>query len=73
MNRLLIKAMEEQFPLEMIYISSTNKITQRKVLINEVKGSTFRAYCCLRKQTRLFKIDHILSIMPVKSSHNKIV
>lgn len=72
MNGLLIRALKENITLEMIYISDSNKITQRKIIIKEIDSSKIRAYCFLRKQTRLFKIVNILSIMPTKQSFKKI-
>jgi predicted DNA-binding transcriptional regulator YafY len=73
MKGLLKRAMDEKLPLEMIYISSKNQITKRIILVKEIKGTTIRAYCFLRKQTRLFKVDQILSILPAKGSRSKII
>lgn len=71
MNGLLIRAMKENLTLDMIYISASNQITQRKIIVKEIHSSKIRAYCCLRKQTRLFKIDNILSLMPAKQIYMK--
>jgi predicted DNA-binding transcriptional regulator YafY len=56
--------MEDKIPLEMIYLSEDNQISQRKLLVKEVNNEYIRAYCLLRKQVRIFKRDNILSIMP---------
>ncbi|MDF1507488.1 hypothetical protein PZE06_04730 [Robertmurraya sp. DFI.2.37] len=72
MNKLLSKSLDEQIPVEMIYISSSNQITQRKIIVKEINGSTIRAYCFMRRQARLFKIEQILSLMPVRTFHKEI-
>ncbi|GIN64381.1 hypothetical protein J27TS8_43740 [Robertmurraya siralis] len=72
MSKLLTKSLEEQIPVEMIYISSSNQITQRKIIVKEINGSMVRAYCFMRRQTRLFKIEQILSLMPVRTFHKEI-
>ncbi|WP_449622523.1 hypothetical protein [Robertmurraya sp. Marseille-Q9965] len=66
MDRLLLRSLNEQIPVEMIYISSSNLISQRKILVTHINDTTIRAYCYLRKQSRLFKIENILSIMAIK-------
>lgn len=72
MNKLLSKSLDEQIPVEMIYISSSNQITQRKIIVKEINGSTIRAYCFMRRQARLFKVEQILSLMPVRTFHKEI-
>lgn len=62
MIKLLQRSINEKLPLEMMYLSSRNQITHRKVLIHDIKGSSFRAYCYLRKQPRLFSIENVLAL-----------
>lgn len=71
MNGLLHKSLEEHTPIEMIYISSTNQITQRKIVVTEIYGTTIRAYCYMRRQTRLFKLENILSVMAIREPRRK--
>lgn len=70
MDRLLLRSLNEQIPVEMIYLSSTNQITQRKIVVTHINDTTIRAYCYLRKQSRLFKIENILSVMVLKQFRN---
>ncbi|SHT00644.1 Uncharacterised protein [Mycobacteroides abscessus subsp. abscessus] len=72
MQRALIKALNEKQPLEIIYLSDKQKITQRTIIVNEINPHTIRAYCFLRKQRRLFKINNILSIFPIKQKEPNI-
>ncbi|MGX6442214.1 WYL domain-containing protein [Neobacillus sp. K501] len=66
MEGLLLRSIEEKMPLEMIYLSEDNQISQRKLLVKEVNNEYILAYCLLRKQIRTFKRENILSIMPNK-------
>ncbi len=72
MKGLLLRSLEEHMPIEMIYISSNNQITQRKIVVTEINPSTIRAYCYLRRQTRLFKLDNILSVMVPRKYNRQI-
>lgn len=66
MNGLILRSISENLPLEVIYISEKQELSQRKLIIKEINGSTVRAYCLLRRQIRTFRLENILSIMPEK-------
>ncbi|MBT2639261.1 MULTISPECIES: hypothetical protein [unclassified Bacillus (in: firmicutes)] len=66
MNGLLEQSFNENLPVEMIYLAANNQITQRRVIVKELHDRYFKAYCFLRKADRLFKKEHILSVMPVR-------
>jgi predicted DNA-binding transcriptional regulator YafY len=71
MDGLLLRSIEENIPLEMIYLSEDQQISQRKLLVKEVNDDYIRAYCMLRKQIRTFRRENILSLMPNTSSTNR--
>ncbi len=66
---MLYRAMSENLPLEIIYLSTKGQITQRTIIIKEINRATIRAYCFLRKQMRYFLIHNILSAMPPKQKY----
>lgn len=68
MDGLLLRAIEEKIPLEMIYLSGDKQISQRKLIIKEVNGEYIRAYCLLRKQMRTFRRESILSLLPLNKN-----
>ena len=70
MDGLLLRAIEENIPLEMIYLSQDQQISQRKLLVKEVNDEYIRAYCLLRKQIRTFRRENILSLMPNTHTNN---
>jgi predicted DNA-binding transcriptional regulator YafY len=71
MDGLLLRSIEENIPLEMIYLSRDQQISQRKLLVKAVNDEYIRAYCLLRKQIRTFRRENILSIMPNTRSNNQ--
>lgn len=64
MDGLFLRAIEKHIPLEMIYLSDEQTLTQRKLIIKEVTDEYIRGYCLLRKEMRTFRRDNILSILP---------
>jgi predicted DNA-binding transcriptional regulator YafY len=64
MEGLFIRSIEENIPLEMIYLGENQELSQRRLIVKEVNDEYIRAYCLLRKQMRTFKRENILSIMP---------
>jgi len=66
MQNFLGRAIKEQQPVQIIYLDSNQKITQRMVKPYEVTDQHLRGFCFLRKQMRLFTVDHILAASPQK-------
>lgn len=64
MEGLFMRSIEENIPLEMIYLADNQELSQRKLIVKEVNDEYIRAFCLLRKQMRTFKRENILSIMP---------
>ena len=64
MDGLFMRSIEENIPLEMIYLADNQELSQRKLIVKEVNDEYIRAFCLLRKQMRTFKRENILSIMP---------
>ncbi|MDR7000768.1 hypothetical protein [Neobacillus niacini] len=64
MEGLLYRSIEEHMPLEMIYLSENQQLSQRKLIVKGIHDEYIRAYCLLRKQVRTFRRENILSIMP---------
>ncbi|MFP7295815.1 hypothetical protein [Neobacillus niacini] len=71
MDGILLRSIEENIPLEMIYLSCDQQISQRRLLVKEVNDDYIRAYCLLRKQIRTFRKENILSIMPQPHSNER--
>ncbi|KEF40103.1 hypothetical protein M670_00118 [Schinkia azotoformans MEV2011] len=66
MIHILKHALESKTLVEMIYMSSSGEISQRILTINAISENHVKAFCHLRKKTRIFKLDNILSALPYK-------
>ncbi|MCM3023549.1 hypothetical protein [Heyndrickxia ginsengihumi] len=66
MKGLLIRASESGEQLEMIYISAKGDVSQRVIKVLNVSSESLKAYCYTRNQFRTFKLENILSIVPLK-------
>ncbi|MGG3469862.1 hypothetical protein ABES02_20545 [Neobacillus pocheonensis] len=71
MEGLFVRSIEENIPLEMIYLAENKELSQRTLIVKEVTEEYIRAYCLLRKQIRTFKRENILSIMPETRPKNR--
>lgn len=69
----LIKSMEWNHVLDMIYMSKDGAISKRSIKILQVEDVSFRAYCYLRKSNRTFKIDNILALVPITSKERIVI
>lgn len=62
MKGILLRAAADKKPIEMIYMSKDNKISQRVIKVIAVNDSKVKAYCYVKNQYRIFSIDNILSV-----------
>ncbi|ADC50672.1 MULTISPECIES: WYL domain-containing protein [Alkalihalophilus] len=62
MKGQLRRAIENKKKIEMIYLSAEGMVTQRSITIIQMNETHLIAYCHKRRQRRMFKIDHILSL-----------
>jgi predicted DNA-binding transcriptional regulator YafY len=69
----LIKSMERNYILDMMYMANDGAISKRRIKVMQVGEVSFRAYCYLRKSNRTFKIDNILALVPVTSRERIVV
>ena len=66
MRPKLLEAARSGELLEMIYLSEQGEISQRKVKVLAVYPKSFRAFCRLRGDQRVFKLENVLSMRPVR-------
>ena len=69
----LIKSMERNHVLDMMYMAKDGAISKRRIKVMQVGEVSFRAYCYLRKSNRTFTIDNILALVPVTSRERIVV
>lgn len=73
MKEQLIKAQKRNQLVDMIYISKTNQITQRRIRVIKIDHDTFKAYCFTKHSIRTFIIDNVLSLFPVVMSERDVI
>ena len=65
MKRQLLKALERNQLVDMMYIDKNNQITKRCIKVTKVNDNTFKAHCFLKHASRTFKIENVLALVPV--------
>ncbi|WP_068984564.1 MULTISPECIES: transcriptional regulator [Lysinibacillus] len=72
MKEQLIKAMQRQQVVRMMYVAKSGAITKRRVKIMKIVGDSFTAFCFTRQAKRSFIINNVLAVTPVyrKESEN---
>ncbi|QXJ39611.1 hypothetical protein BV455_02977 [Parageobacillus caldoxylosilyticus] len=71
MRGLLLNALENREPVEIIYLSDRGELSQRVIILEAVGDAHINAFCTLRKQRRIFKLSNILSIRLTKERRKK--
>ncbi|MGG3943355.1 hypothetical protein ABEV54_18170 [Peribacillus psychrosaccharolyticus] len=61
MKGLFLTSLEQQIPVEIIYISSKGTITDRLIIVKGIGENYIRAYCLSKRQPRIFILANILS------------
>ncbi|MGX9133947.1 transcriptional regulator [Rummeliibacillus sp. JY-2-4R] len=73
MRKQLIKAMENNQLLTIMYLSKKNEISKRRVKILKITERSFTAYCFTKKAKRIFIIENLLAVAPVIENESDII
>jgi len=73
MKEQLIKAMQRQQVVRMMYVAKSGAITKRRVKIIKIVGDSFTAFCFKRQAKRTFIINNVLAILPVLHRKREII
>lgn len=66
MRGLFERSIEQQEPIQIIYMAGDGSLTQRYVTVRAINETHIVCYCHFRRQRRTFKIDNILSAGYIK-------
>lgn len=69
MIKELQRAIYHQQYVQIIYLGSDGRTTQRTLRPLEIMGGRLKAYCMTRRAPRVFAIGNILAIQPVVIRH----
>lgn len=73
MKEQLLKAMQRNQIVNMMYVSRSGEITQRRVKLVKIIGDSFQAYCFTRQAKRTFTINNVLAVVPVLQRERNVI
>ena len=73
MKQQLIKAMQRNQLIDIMYISKSNSITQRRIRLIKLTGDKIQAYCFIRHAKRTFILDNVLAVIPVIAKERTVI
>lgn len=69
----ILKSVELNQIVEMIYMKNNGEISKRKIKVISVSKDSFKAYCFLRCTKRTFKIENVLAFVPVLHKERAVI
>ncbi len=69
-EHILKASLERHLTITIIY-QNKGGITQRNVQVHSIRDGTVKAFCFLRNQNRIFKLENILAADYIRNSHLK--
>lgn len=69
----LVKSVENNQVLDMMYLAKDGQISKRRINVLQVGEVSFRAYCFLRKSKRTFTIDNVLALVPLIGKERDVI
>ena len=73
MKEQLIKAMQRNQFVNMMYMAKDGTVSKRRIKIIKIVGNSFQAYCFTRQAKRTFTINNVLAIVPVLHKERDVV
>ena len=73
MRNELMKSMEYNESLDMMYMAKDGLISKRRINVLQVGEVSFRAYCNLRGSKRTFTVDNVLALVPVIQKQSMVI
>lgn len=73
MRDQLVKAMQRNQIVNMMYLAKSGEVTKRRIKIIKVVGDTFQAYCFVKQAKRTFLINNVLAVVPFVTKEREVV
>lgn len=73
MRNQLIKSVERNYILNMMYLSNKGEFSNRRIQVLQVGDASFVAYCYLRRSKRTFTIANVLALVPVITKESMVI
>ena len=65
MKDQLIKVLQRNQLVDMMYIAKSGEISKRRIKVIQITDDSFNAFCFLKQAKRTFIIDNVLALSPV--------
>ena len=73
MKGQLLKVMQRNQLVDMMYIAKSGEISKRRIKVIRITDDSFSAFCFLKNAKRTFKIDNILALVPVIRKEREVI
>lgn len=73
MKEQLLKAMQRNQLVDLMYISKSGEVSKRRVKIIKMTADLFQAYCFVKHAKRTFIIDNVLAVVPVTIREREVI
>ncbi len=73
MKEQLIKAMQHNQLVDLMYISQEGEITKRRIKLIKIVGDRFQAFCFTKHAKRTFITDNVLAVFPVIRKERNVI
>lgn len=73
MREQLIKAMQRNQLVDIMYRAKNGSVTKRRVRVIKIVGDSLQAFCFTRQAKRSFIIQNILAVTPVFRKEREVV
>ncbi|MGF9979536.1 transcriptional regulator [Viridibacillus arvi] len=73
MKEQLLKAMQRNQLVDLMYISRSGEVSKRRVKIIKMTADLFQAYCFVKYAKRTFIIDNVLAVVPVIQREREVI
>ncbi|EOO23553.1 hypothetical protein IIU_06960 [Bacillus cereus VD133] len=69
MNHLLKCSLDQNIPIELIYLKDSGDFSQRTVIVRKIYEERVLVYCMQKQQVRTLKLANILSVDKVRKDY----
>ncbi|MFJ8262733.1 transcriptional regulator [Rummeliibacillus sp. NPDC094406] len=73
MKEQLLKAMNRNQLVNIMYMSKTGESTKRRVRLTKISCDKFQAFCFLKNSKRAFIIENVLAVLPVTYKEREVI
>jgi len=73
MKNQLLKVMQRNQLVDMMYIAKNGEISKRRIKVLKMTNDSFSAYCFLKHAKRTFLLESVLALSPVVRKEREVI